>query len=92
MAVIYTALFIVWFMGPVLIGFVMTLEFSGRRWLVAHPIASLIAWVVALLCLWSATVLPAGSQRVDRYRVIPSVLGSLAMLSWLPYFLANNFL
>ena len=93
MAVIYTALFIAWFMGPVVIGFVMTLEFPefrDRRWLVLHPIANLVAWVVALLCLSSATVLPAGSQRVDKYRVIPSALGSLGMLSWLPYFLANN--
>ena len=94
MAVIYTVLFIAWFMGPVVVGFVMILEFpefSDRRWLVVHPIASLLAWVVALLCLWSAKVLPAGSQRVERYRVVPSVLGSLSMLSWLPYFLANNF-
>lgn len=87
---IYVSLFITWLIGPVLFGFVWISEdpfFRDRGWLVLHPIANLLAWMAALACLMSAKVLPASTQRVHICHVVPSLLGTLAMLSWLPYVL-----
>ncbi len=95
MGTTYTALFFAWLAGPVSIGIFDTiwvgrwfLELLPVTWL---PIANLLAFIAALVCLVKADELPATPERVDTYRVIPSVLGSLAMLSgfaWAPLFFA----
>ncbi len=89
MKVSYIALFFAWLAGPVSLGLfdtillgVWILEAASVTWL---PFANLLALIAALVCLARADELPATQERVDTYRVIPSVLGSLAMLSWLTY-------
>ena len=83
----YAALFIGWLLGPVFAGFFWTseiIDLDNRDWLILHPTASLLAWVAALVCLGFAEVLPRRQQRIDTCHVVPSLLGTLAMLTWLP--------
>ncbi len=89
----YVALFFAWLVGPlgyVLLGAISYgIEFPEWPPITWLPIANLLALIVALVCWARAEALPATQERVDTYRVIPSVLGSLAMLSgltWAPYF------
>ena len=85
---IYVALSIAWLMGPVMFGFFWTSgdpALDDHDWLILHPIANLFAWIAALFFLMSADVLPSSRQRVHICHVVPSVLGTLVMLTWLPY-------
>lgn len=84
MKAIYIVLLLVWLVGPVIAGFFHA-DSPGRESLAWVPIANLLGWIVALVCLAFAKVLPAGEQRVHICHVIPSLLAVLAMLSWLPF-------
>ncbi len=89
---IYAVLFLVWLAGPVILGFFWASEdpFDGKRaWLVIHAIFNLLAWIAALFFLMTAKVLPTRRQRIHIGHVVPSMLGALSMLSWLPYALST---
>ncbi len=76
----YAALFLAWLLGPIGIGFLFA---TGP--LILVPIANLLAFIAALVCLMFADDLPETQERVQIRHVIPSLLGSLAMLTYLTY-------
>ena len=84
MKAIYAALFFAWLWGPIITGFFLS-DSPDREFLAWVSITSLLAWIASLVCLAFAEVLPANRQRVHILHLIPSLLGSLAMLTWLPY-------
>lgn len=84
MKAIYVVLFFVWMWGPIIAGRFFS-DSPGREFLAWVPIVSLLAWIASLVCLAFAEVLPASRQRVHIFHLVPSLLGSLAMLTWLPY-------
>ncbi len=83
----YTASFFAWLAGPVFAGFAGFRIFNElvpgfMMWI---PIANLLAFIAALVCLVFADELPETRERVQIRLVIPSLLWSLAMLTCLPY-------
>ncbi len=88
----YMALFFAWLAGPVSVGIFDTIWLGA--WILALlpvtwlPVANLLALIVALVCWTFADALPETQHRVQIRYVVPSVLGSLAMLSgltWAPF-------
>lgn len=90
MVVVHLALFIAWLWAPVYLGFLWTINVSDPNlaktkiadWLVLQPTVSLIGLIVSLICLSFVKTLP---QRLHHCRVVPSLLGTLSMLGYLPY-------
>ena len=80
----YVALFFAWLAGPIAAGFFHA-DSPGREWMAWVAVVSLLAWIASLTCLAFAEVLPAVRQRVHVFHLVPSLLGGLAMLTWLPY-------
>lgn len=84
MKAIYAALFFAWLAGPIAAGFFHA-GAPGLESISWVPIASLLGWIAGLVSLTLAEVLPASRQRGHILRLVPSLLGSLAMLTWLPF-------
>ncbi len=83
----YAVLFFVWFAGPISTTF-FEAQVSHTEPPIWIPIANLLAFIAALGALGFlvfADELPETRERVQILRVIPSLLWTLAMLTWLPY-------
>ncbi len=87
MVAVYLALFIAWLWAPVYVGFFWTISIDTEvgDWLALHPTVSMIVLVVSLICLAFVKTLLVTPQRLHYCRVVPSLLGTLSMLGWLPY-------
>ena len=80
----YTALFVVWLVGPV-IGGVFSASVSSSDVAVFFPVASLLAWLVSLVWVGFVGITPETSRSVRFQHVVPGALGTSAMLTWWPY-------
>ena len=83
--VVYAALCVAMVLGPVIAGFFWAANVARHEWLVMTPFMSLLALPTALVSLAVAKPLPARQQRVHTGHVVAALLGSLAMLTWLPH-------
>ena len=82
---VYVVLCIAMVQGPVIAGFFWTSDLMRHEWLGVTPFVSLLALPTVLACLAVAKPLPARRQRVHIGHVVAALLGTLAMLTWLPH-------
>ena len=83
--VLYAALCVAMVQGPVIACFFWAANVARHEWLVMTPFMSLLALPTVLVSLAVAKPLPARQQRVHNGHVVAALLGSLAMLTWLPH-------
>ena len=93
MNTVYVILFAAWFMGPIVGGFLSASDLPDTNesigdWIFIHPIASFIAFIISVVCVLAENKPPVNIESIDLYRIIPSALGTLSMLSFLYLFLA----
>ena len=83
MRTLWTVVFIAWILGPIGAGFFVAGSDTAlvSDWFILVPFFNLAACVAALACTRFAKVLPAGHGRVHSCHVVPSLLGTLSMLS-----------
>ena len=80
----YAALFIAWLWGPIIGGF-SSASVSSSDVATLFPVVSLLVWLVSLVWVGYVGITPETSQCVRLKHMVPGILGTLAMLAWLPY-------